>query len=370
MSGDFIGSKIIEAIKLKNSQIEYFGVGGESMKSQGVESLFPIDQINLMGFWEIIPHIFAIKKLIKKTANDIIAKNPDILITIDSPGFTYRVAREVKKFAPHIKLMHIVAPSVWAYKPSRAQKYADLYDHMLTLWPFEPKYFTDLDLDATCIGHPVFEQFFYKKTPQLMQEMNLSTSENVKVIAVTPGSRKGEIARHMPVICKALDMLSEIHQIKVIFVQPNQNNEQYITSYLSGTKIDYIFSTDRLKAFAVSDCALAKSGTNVLEIAASGTPMIVGYKLNLISFWLLKIMIKVKYASLINIIANSEIIPEYIQSDFNAKNITKGLESLLFDKEKSELQIKGCKESLIALGFGKEESSASCAATIILETLS
>jgi lipid-A-disaccharide synthase len=364
-SGDFIGSKLIGALRARNSAAQFEGVGGELMKQEGLSSLFPVEQISLMGFWEIIPHIPRLKKLINKAAKDVILKNPEALITIDSPGFTYRVAKEVKKLAPHIKLIHVVAPSVWAYKPGRAQKYADLYDHMLTLLPFEPKYFTEIGLDARFIGHPVLEQSFYKDKVALRKEMKISN--DVKIIAITPGSRKGEISRHMPVISMALERLAAIHNIHVIFVQRLEGNIENISSYLSAAKFSYTFSADHLKAFAACDCALAKSGTNILEIAASGTPMIVGYKLHPLSFWLLKMMIKVKYAGLINIIAGQEIIPEYIQSDFNVSNIVRGLSRLLSDKEKAAAQAEKSTAILHLLGLGKEEKPSSRAAGMILE---
>ena len=233
-----------------------------------------------------------------------------MVITIDSPGFTFRVASKIREISPHIKLVHMVAPSVWAYKPGRAKKYAQIYDHILTLLPFEPQYFTEHGLASTYIGHPVLEQAFLKGSAGLREEMNIMN--DLKVIAVTPGSRKSEIAKHMPIIRKAFDKLSTTYKIKALFVQPDESNIQEISKYLGSTNFDYGFSTNRLKSFAVSDCALAKSGTNTLEINASGTPMIIGYKLNALTYYLLRLMIKVKYVSLINIIPNREIIPEYI----------------------------------------------------------
>ena len=132
------------------------------MQDAGIDSLFSIDQINLMGFFEVLPHLLKISKLIERTVEDILSKNADMVITIDSPGFTYRVAERIRAMAPHIKLVHIVAPSVWAYKPGRAKKYARIYDHLLTLLPFEPEYFVVEGLKSTCIGHPVLEQAFFK----------------------------------------------------------------------------------------------------------------------------------------------------------------------------------------------------------------
>lgn len=383
-SGDFIGGLLISAIKeqLKSDDnIKFHGIGGKNMGNEGLRSLFPMKHINLMGFFEIIPHIFRLNKLINKTIEDIIVQNPNILITIDSPGFTYRIAKKIKEIAPHIKLVHIVAPSVWAYKPGRAKKYAQIYDHLLTLLHFEPKYFTKHGLNSTCIGHPILEQKFFTKSKELrleaLQEIDISGNvkeenvkdENMKIIAVTPGSRPGEITRHMPIIRQALDDLANLCNIKVIFVQPNESNMYNILKYLNGAKFEFGFSTNRLKIFAISDCALSKSGTNTLEISASGTPMIIGYKLNPITYFFLKMIIKVKYVSLINIIARSELIPEYIQSKFNATNICSALKELLSDDKKAKNQVVQSQEVLKSIGFNYGQSPSQIAAKIIIDMI-
>ncbi len=364
-SGDFIGSKLMMSI-MDNSKekITFNGIGGSLMTKAGLKSLFPIQEINFMGFLEILPHIFRIKKLIDKTVDDIIAKNPQIVITIDSPGFTYRVAKEIKKLTPHIKLIHIVAPSVWAYKPSRAKKYARVYDKLLTMLPFEPDYFIKEGLSSDFVGYFALEQKFYYNSTKLRKEFNIAN--DIKIIAITPGSRQGEIIRHMPIIRESLDKITSTHNIKAIFIQPGENNIQLISKFLSGAKFNYIFSTDRLKAFAVSNCALAKSGTNTLEISASNTPMIIGYKLNPISFLLLRMMIKVKFASIVNIIAGREVIPEYIQSDFNVNNIVLALSELLSNPKKASSQLQQTTRILNSIGLNWQESPSQKAAKIII----
>lgn len=369
-SGDFIGASLIKSLKNIDEtecNIEFYGVGGPKMQDSGINSLFSIDQINLMGFLEVLPHLLKISKLIERTVEDILSKNVDMVITIDSPGFTYRVAERIRAIAPHIKLVHIVAPSVWAYKPGRAKKYARIYDHLLTLLPFEPEYFVVEGLKSTCIGHPVLEQAFFKGSAGLRAEMKLG--DNSKIIAVTPGSRKGEIRRHMPIIRMVFDKLSSTHNIEVIFVQPNEHNIQEIQKFLGGVKFNYSFSTNRLKSFAVSDCALAKSGTNTLEITASGTPQIVGYKLNSLTFFLLKIMIKIRFASLINIIPNREIIPEYIQSEFNVENLVLALSDLLRDEGRAKSQVAEATKILEKIGLNSEKKPTIRAANIILDML-
>ncbi len=366
-SGDFIGAGIIRSIKQNNNDennIFFCGVGGPQMESTGVKSLFDLQEINLMGFFEVLPHIFRIKNLINKTVEDIINSNTDILVTIDSPAFTFRVAEKIRKLAPKIKLIHIVAPSVWAYKEGRAKKYSKIYDKLLVLFPFEPPYFTKYGLSTEFIGHPVLEQSFYTKTKELRNEFNIA--DNEKIITITPGSRKSEISRHMPIIRSALDVLASTNKLTAIFVQPNELNVRYISEYLVGANFNFIFSTQRLKSFAVSDLALAKSGTNTLEIAASGIPMIVGYKLNILTYLILKIFIKIKYANIINIISNREIIPEYLQSDFTTENIIYALNAIMNDTKKANSQVTFAKDVLKTMGLGNKQNPSDKAAEIIL----
>lgn len=365
-SGDFIGAKIIRSIKRghsNNNTIVFHGVGGPQMEAEGINSFFNFQEINLMGFFEILPHVFRIKSLINETVEDIITHNTDILITIDSPGFTFRVAEKIKKLAPKIKLVHIVAPSVWAYKEGRAKKYSKVYDKLLTLLPFEPPYFTKHGLSAEFIGYPALEQNFYAKSEALKNEFNIAGDK--KIISITPGSRKSEISRHMPIIRKTLDELSLKRKITAIFVQPNNLYIGYISKYLVDANFDFLFSTERLKSFAVSDVALAKSGTNTMEIAASGTPMIVGYKLNKLTYYILKMCIKIKYANIINIISNKEVIPEYIQSNFAADNLSTALSDLITSPQIANEQVKNAQKVLETLGLSNGISPTEKAASII-----
>lgn len=416
VSGDFIGSQLIKSLKDiygPDEKLELFGIGGEKMEQAGIgRSLFPIEQINLMGFVEIIPHIFAITKLINQTIDDIIHNSPDLLITIDSPGFTYRVARKVRKHLPNLKMLHIVAPSVWAYKEGRAAKYAKLYNYLFALLPFEPPYFQKLGLDCRYIGHPIVEQKYYNADDKKALRKSFGIASTTKVLCVTPGSRKGEIIRHMPIFSKALDIAAkQLGNLEVIFVIANLKHQTLIESYLPDAVFKYRFSQDKLKIFSASDAALAKSGTNTLEIAASGTPMIVAYKLNVISYYLIRWLIKIPYISIINIIASRDaslprlkmilgivnsgafgarndgakpisnrratsddatkcssidyIIPELIQFDCTKENIASHLIELLTDKDKAALQIQNNHSILKKLGFQSPDSPSNIAANII-----
>lgn len=367
-SGDFIGSRLIASIRQIQSEHTFHGLGGPLMHTQGLASLFDIDQLSLMGFFEILPKFFILKRLVDQTVENILKTNPQVLITIDSPGFTAIVAKKIKKLRPYIKLMHIVAPSVWAYRPGRAQKYAETYDHLLTLLPFEPPYFTKVGLDSSFVGHFISEQSYFTDRKSLRDEFNIT--ENLKVLCITPGSRKGEIARHMPVFVESLKVVKATYpDLKIIFVVNNDKYQKLIEGFLKNLNLNYSFSKDRLRVFALADVALAKSGTNTLEIAASQTPMIVAYKLNPLTFAILKLLIKVKYASLINIIAKREIIPEYIQGNCTSIKIGKALIELLGDAGKRSYQVKACKKILSLVGFGLPIKPSTKAAELIIKIL-
>lgn len=364
-SGDFIGSCLMENLT-KLREISFVGIGGELMIKQNLNNLFPISEISMMGFFEILPHIFKLRSLIKQTIDDIVRQDPDLLITIDSPGFTYRVAKHIKVLKPDLKIIHVVAPSVWAYKPSRALKYAKVYDHLLALLPFEPPYFEKVGLHCSYIGHPILDQKFLEHKTQ--------SNQGVKTICITLGSRKGEVLRHLPIFAKALSIIvTKYKMLDVIFVLANSEFEKLILdhpdfiSLRSGNSfVNLRFSINRLASFASSDIAIAKSGTNTLEIAASRTPMVVAYKINLFSFILIKLMIKIKYASIINIVANRTIIPEFLGFNCRAKQIAAAALDLLSDIRKSSLQIAESKEILKKLGF-KSNVSASMAGAKIIE---
>ncbi|MFK8040686.1 MAG: lipid-A-disaccharide synthase [Rickettsiaceae bacterium] len=339
-SGDFIGSRVMGHIKRQEQNCSFRGVGGPKMEKEDLKSLFPMDDINLMGFTEILPHIFKIKALINDTKKDIEQYQPDLLITIDSPGFTFRVASLVRKNNKQIKMLHIVAPSVWAYKPSRAKKYAAIYNYIFTLLSFEPQYFQRYGLESHYIGHPIFEQSFVSCKSTLRREMKID--KNKKIIAVAVGSRNGEIKIHTPIFVEALNMLSlKINDdLEIIFVILSESHEKLIKQYLKTARFRYRFSQDKLTSFALADVALAKSGTNTLEIAASKTPMVVAYKAHFISYMLIKAMISIEYASLINIAANKEIIPEYIQFKCKPALLSEALLQLICNKAYAQNQIK------------------------------
>jgi len=362
-SGDFLGSKIISNLLEENKDLKIYGIGGDKMLAAGLkESLFPMNKISLMGIFEVLWHVLEIRGLIKKTVEHILKVNPQVLITIDSPGFNFRVVEEIKKLAPHIVRVHVVAPSVWAYKPERAIKTAWIYNHLLTLLPFEPPLFEKYGLKSDFIGHPIFEQDFDRREdPELTDFVSLSKEP---IIAITPGSRVSEIKMHLRVFASAV-LQSDFPEAKCIIVCASEDHKILIQKILKGTRLQYITTLDKIAAFHIADLVIAKSGTNTLEIAACETPMIVGYKFNILTWQYLKRLLKVKYASLINIFADHPIIPELIQNNCKPEKISEKLNSFIKDSTLRKNQVIRSSQVLEQMGLKQDISPAQKAAELI-----
>lgn len=311
-SGDFLGACVLR--KLEDTDFEVFGIGGQLMETEGLKSLIDISEISIGGLVEIIPHIIRIKKLINKTVSDIQQKNPDILLTIDSPGFCFRIAEKTKRKNPNIKLVHFVAPSVWAWRENRAQGLAKLYDHLLTLFDFEPKYFEKHGLKTTFVGHPAIEYF------------ETTSSAKTDTLLLLPGSRKQEIETLLPIFLKAAQTLN--FREKIIATLPTLvNTVKPIVKDRQNIKVVFD-ETEKRNLYQTSKFALVASGTATLQLALSGCPMIVCYKLSNLTYHILKRFVKVSYISLVNLILNRPVVPELIQSECTADKIVETFNNL------------------------------------------
>ncbi len=336
ISGDNIAYSLVsDFIKLKKYDIK--GVGGQKLKKLGIRSIFKMEKISLMGIFEIIPKIPLLLFLIRKTIIEILKYNPDLLIMIDAPGFNFRVAKKIKKIAPNIKILHVVAPTVWAWKASRAKKISNIIDHLFTLYSFEKKYFTAHNLETTFIGHPLFSDLKNKSKNQSFKNGN-------RIISIYPGSRKNEIDMHLEKILIYLSRLENKKNIKfqIIAVDLYYDYIKRLVSELSINIKIIILKSSKYKnySFKNSFLAIAVSGTITLELAMHLVPVICVYKLNKISYFLLKKMVKTKYISLVNIIMKTKVIPELIQYDFNCNSLLNEVSDLLKNKEEYNYQKK------------------------------
>ncbi len=311
-SGDYLGAKVISQIN-SLSEVKISGVGGELMRQSGLDSLIDIQQISIGGILEIVPQLFKIKRLINHVVADILQTNPDVLLTIDSPGFCFRIATLVRKRNPNIKLVHLVAPSVWAWRKKRAKKLAKLYDQLLTLFDFEPPYFQKYGLKTTFVGHVAIEEF----------EGNDATKQDA--LLILPGSRKQEIQMLLPIFMQSLKYFN----FERIVIPTLPHLEKLIKESVKGTNIEIISDEkQKIELFRRAKCAIVASGTATLQLALSGCPMVCCYRLSAPSYHIIKSMIKVKYISLVNIILNSPVIPELIQNECNATSIAKAIKTL------------------------------------------
>lgn len=370
-SGDLLGSKLIAELKLQNPQANFVGVGGKLMKEQGLESIFPAEDLSVMGFLEIVPHLPKLLRRINQTANEIINRQPDCVITIDSPDFCFRVVRKIQD-QKNIKKAHLIAPSVWAYREGRAAKIAKIYDLLLAILPFEPPYFEKHGLKTVFIGHPITEN-----APNLANKLtiNLAFRAAKKIatddllIFVTPGSRNGEVKRIFPEFIGAInDLAQERSDLKVLIPLVDKTRELVI-SMSKGLKVPVFFieKNEKEEALFASDYALAKSGTNSLEISLYEIPLLIAYKINAFTHFILKRMIKIKFANLINLVMNEEVIPEMLQKKCSKFELLKRFKYLLSDKNSAKLQIEKSKIGLKIMGLGFAENPSRKAAQEIIK---
>lgn len=305
-SGDAIGARILKAMRSLDCEIS--GVGGRKMQDEDLLSLFDISEISVGGIVEIIPHILRIRKLIHMTARDIVDKRPDVFLTIDSPGFCFRVAKIVRKLSPEVKMIHLVAPSVWAWRPNRAKKLARLYDTLLTLFDFEPQYFLKYGLDTKYVGHPLLEEFH--------EEFQENKDD---LLLLLPGSRIQEIKMMLPIF---LEFRAKYEANRCV-IPTLPHLVPVIRKYLGAGSGIEVISEEREKneLYRRAKLAVVASGTATLQLAITGCPMIVCYKLNRITFEIVKRFVKTEYISLVNIISNHRIVPELIQRECTASMI-------------------------------------------------
>jgi len=335
-SGDLLGASVMSALLEEcDGNVRFIGVGGPEMISLGLHSLFPMEELSIMGVAEVIPRLPQLVKRINQTVSDIILQKPSAVVTIDSPDFCFRVAGKVKRKAPEIALIHYVAPSVWAWRPGRARKISNFLDHLLTLLPFEPPLFEKEGLPATFVGHPAVEGGADQgdgKTFRNQHQIDPSTP----LVAVLPGSRRGEIKRLMPVFGETIDRMKALHPgIEVVIPTIDSRLEQVQEqAELWQTPVTVITGKkNKFDAFAAADVALAASGTVALELALASTPAIIAYRVNRVTSWLARRLIKVRYVSLVNIILNKEAVPEFIQENCTPEHLTPALEALLIDAQ-------------------------------------
>ncbi len=338
-SGDKLASEVILNLKKINPEIDYLSVGGENLKKLGVKSIYNLKEITYLGFTKVILNIFKIKKKIDETVKAINEFQPDILFTIDSPDFTLRVAEKVKKGNPNIKTIHYVAPQVWVWREGRVKKIKKFIDHILLLFNFEKPYFDKENMSNQFVGHPLLE----KKIENAI-DINQTLEKNKSIISIFAGSRKSEITVLAPILINFIKLMNEKYNDFTFVFHSTKEYSDLIQSYLKNSDLNNceVISDDKIKYHILNKSifAVSKSGTVSLEICNAKIPSIILYKMGLINFLIVKMLINTKFANIINIVAKKEIIPELLQSNCNPKKIFEHVSNYLDNPGKIEEQVK------------------------------
>ncbi len=365
-SGDKLASKVIQELKKCNSEIEYLSVGGENLKALGIKSIYDLKEITYIGFTNVITNIFKINKKINETVKAIIDFDPDILFTVDSPDFTLRVAERLKKQKPKIKTVHYVAPQVWVWREGRVKKIKKFIDHILLLFSFEKPYFEKEKMSNEFVGHPLLDESLESRI-----DINQIFEKNKALISVFPGSRSSEINILMPILLNFIKLMNNAYQDFVYIFHATKQHSGLIQSYVKSIGLNNceIISDDKIKSHTLkkSVFAIAKSGTVSLEICKSKVPSIILYKMNFLNYLIIRSLVKVKFANIINIAAGKEVIPELLQTKCNPKNLFKTVSSFIENPKKIKEQIENTQ--LILNKFETEVPSSKLASRALSKFL-
>ena len=361
-SGDKLASTVISKLRIQDPNIEYLSVGGTHIKKLGIQSIFDLKEITYLGFTSVLFNIFKIRNKINKTVEEIIKFNPDILFSVDSPDFTLRVAERVKQINTNIKTIHYVAPQVWVWRKNRVKKIKKFIDHILLLFNFEKKYFDDENIKNTFVGHPLIEKEEKAKTT-----LNDLIKKDKKIISIFPGSRKSETSVLLPILLNFVKLMNKKDFSYSYVFHATDENKEFIVNHVKQTDLNNIdvISDDNIKSQILSNSifAVSKSGTVSLQISSSNVPSIIIYKLSFINFMIFKLLVNVKFANIINIINDKEVIPELLQKECNAEEICRSVIYFLKNPKLIKKQLDECSKTLE--GIKSKTSSSNEAATIL-----
>ena len=361
-SGDKLASKVISKLQKNDPNIEYSCVGGTHLNSLGIKSIFELKEITYIGFTSVFLNVFKIKNKINKTVEEIIRFNPDVLFSVDSPDFTLRVAEKVKKLNNKIKTVHYVAPQVWIWREGRVKKIKKFLDHILLLFDFEKKYFDKESIPNTFVGHPLLEQESKNKI-----DLSSIISNDKKIISLFSGSRLSEVNILLPILIDFINMMNKKFDNFTFVFHATDENKSLISDKVKNTNLENIeiISDENIKKQILNKSifAVSKSGTISLEICNAKVPSIIIYKMNFLNFLIVKMLVKIKFANIINIINNKEIIPELIQKECNAKEIYNSVIYFLKNPELMKKQINDCEETLTKI---RSKTSSSDEASSVL----
>jgi lipid-A-disaccharide synthase len=352
-SGDLLGARLMAAMRRKSDKpIRFAGIGGDRMIAEGLETLFPLHELSLMGIAELLSRLPNLIRRLKQTAEEVRRRRPDVVVTIDAPDFCFRIAKRLK--GSGIPFVHYVAPTVWAWRPGRARKIAAFLDHLLALLPFEPPYFEREGLPCTFVGHSIVEGDAASGDGARFRAGH-GIAPETRLLTVLPGSRRSEISRLLPDFKATLERLAPHHPGLVAVVPTVPHVRDTVAAEVAEWSIPAILvegDRDKYDAFAASEVALAASGTVALELALARLPAVIAYRMHPVTVGLYRRFIRVKYANLVNIMLDRMLVPEFLQENCTPDNLAGAVGRLLDDPAARQEQRDGVAEVARWLGQG------------------
>ena len=366
-SGDHLGASLLIALeRIYDQKLDVYGIGGRALEERGLKKFYDISEINVMGIVEVIPKIFHIKKIINNTVNKILEINPDIVLTIDSPDFTLRIAKKLKKKNNNLKIIHFVAPSVWIWRSGRIKTVKESVDHLLTILPFEKEIFEKENINTSFVGHPITEIDIQNYSGTELSE--ISNDIKKEIMLILPGSRRKEVEKLLPIYLETFRQSKWKDRFDLVI--PATENMQDLICDISKkhfSDIKTVILSDeeqKLKSFYLADYAITTSGTAALELSYFGVVYVSGYKFNILTYFLMAMLIKMKMGNLINIIINKMLIPELLQSECTPQNINYYMNKILDDSQYRDNILKGTKDAIDSLNVGSGTSELAAKAVL------
>jgi lipid-A-disaccharide synthase len=369
-SGDRLGAHLMKVLRQRlGGAVQFEGVGGLSMAREGLKSLFPIEELSIIGFSAVIKQLPKVLRLIRQTVAAVMRAGPDILIIIDSPDFTHRVARRVRARDPTLPIVDYVSPSVWAWRPGRARAMRTYVDHVLALLPFEPEEYRRLHgPPCSYVGHPLTEQLGSLRPDAAEQARRNATPP---VLLVLPGSRRSEIRYHMAVFGGTLDKLQTAGTAFEVILPTMPHLLEEVTEGVKAWKIApkiAVGEQEKRAAFRIATAALAKSGTVTLELALAGVPMVTAYRTGALEAWIARRALTLTSVILANLIIGENVVPEFLQEDCTADKLAVALGEVLSNSPMRQRQLEAFARIGDIMSTGNERPSIR-AANIVLATL-
>jgi len=364
-SGDVLGGRLMAALRARLPGVAFAGVGGVRMQAEGLDPLFPLSDLAVMGLVEILPRIRLLSRRLAEAADDIAQRRPDLVVTIDSPGFALRLLRRISGLG--IARVHYVAPQVWAWREHRVREFPGLWDRLLCLLPFERAFFAKHGLDARFVGHPVLQSGVDTGDAARFRAAR-GLSADAPVLILMPGSRRSEVPRLLPVFGRMLAILRNQRPDLVPVLPVSPVVAETVARAVASWPVRPIVVTDtgeKHDAFAAAGAALTKSGTSTLELALAGVPMAVTYRVNPLTAAIVRRQIKVPYVAMVNLLAGRGLVPELLQENCTPERLAHEVMTLLGDAGVAQAQRDGFRAVMESLRAGDRAPADAAAAEIV-----